>query len=195
MQKLLSLGNGKLDKSILGWSITPIKSCLNCAQCKDDCYAIRPYNRWPVVKMAWDRNFALAKQGTFSAPIIDQIKRSKNCSAVRVHVAGDFFSQDYVDAWVDIVKSCPEIRFYAYTKVSHLVDLSTLKNLHNFNLINSIAPDGKPNFGDADRVKYLQEVGYKVCPVTIKEDTTTTCGGTGCTLCQTNEKVCFHYHK
>ena len=193
MQKILSLGNGKLDRSILGWSITPIKSCLNCSQCKSDCYAVRPYNRWPVVKTAWDRNFELAKQGTFVEPIIDQIQRSKKVQAVRVHVAGDFFNQDYVDNWTRIIKSCPKTRFYAYTKVSHLIDLIELKNQSNMNLINSIAPDGKPNYGEQDRINYLESIGYAVCPATIKGNDTH-CGGTGCTVCQTTEKVCFHIH-
>jgi hypothetical protein len=34
----------------------------------------------------------------------------------RVHVSGDFFSQDYFDAWMDVARRNPSRRFYAYTK-------------------------------------------------------------------------------
>lgn len=35
---------------------------------------------------------------------------------VRIHVAGDFFKADYFAAWLDLIKSRPDILFYAYTK-------------------------------------------------------------------------------
>jgi hypothetical protein len=34
----------------------------------------------------------------------------------RVHVSGDFFSQDYFDAWMDVARANPKRKFYAYTK-------------------------------------------------------------------------------
>jgi hypothetical protein len=35
---------------------------------------------------------------------------------IRIHVAGDFFSQAYFDAWLMVARSRPDIAFYAYTK-------------------------------------------------------------------------------
>ena len=35
---------------------------------------------------------------------------------VRIHVAGDFFNQDYFDAWLQIAVLNPNTLFYAYTK-------------------------------------------------------------------------------
>lgn len=35
---------------------------------------------------------------------------------VRIHVAGDFFSQAYFDAWLAVAITRPDIHFYAYTK-------------------------------------------------------------------------------
>ena len=40
----------------------------------------------------------------------------KNLGVCRIHVAGDFFSQDYFDAWLAIAIACPDRLFYAYTK-------------------------------------------------------------------------------
>lgn len=35
---------------------------------------------------------------------------------VRVHDSGDFFSDDYTCAWLDIMRARPNVQFYAYTK-------------------------------------------------------------------------------
>ena len=40
----------------------------------------------------------------------------KNLGICRIHVAGDFFSQNYFDAWVTMAKAHPDRLFYAYTK-------------------------------------------------------------------------------
>lgn len=36
--------------------------------------------------------------------------------AVRIHDAGDFFSDDYLRAWMTIARATPDVLFYAYTK-------------------------------------------------------------------------------
>lgn len=36
---------------------------------------------------------------------------------VRIHVSGDFATQNYFDAWCYVARSMPHIRFYAYTKM------------------------------------------------------------------------------
>lgn len=40
----------------------------------------------------------------------------KNAGVVRIHVAGDFFNQEYFDAWVMVAINNPNVLFYAYTK-------------------------------------------------------------------------------
>lgn len=40
----------------------------------------------------------------------------KNAGIVRIHVAGDFFNENYFYAWLTIAEACPDILFYAYTK-------------------------------------------------------------------------------
>ncbi len=41
---------------------------------------------------------------------------SPYAGVVRVHVAGDFFSQAYFDAWLAVARERPRTVFYAYTK-------------------------------------------------------------------------------
>lgn len=40
----------------------------------------------------------------------------KGGAAVRIHDSGDFFTADYLKAWLRIAKQFPDILFYAYTK-------------------------------------------------------------------------------
>ena len=50
----------------------------------------------------------------------------------RVHVAGDFFTQKYFDAWMDVARHNPTRLFYAYTKALPLwVNHSRLKTIPN----------------------------------------------------------------
>ena len=40
----------------------------------------------------------------------------KNLGICRIHVAGDFFSADYMQAWYNVAMLNPNVLFYAYTK-------------------------------------------------------------------------------
>jgi hypothetical protein len=72
------------------------------------CYAASP-ERFPAVREHRWKNFELVK---------NNIKPDlpKDCKAVRIHAAGDFFNQAYFDLWIDIAKENPGIEFWAYTK-------------------------------------------------------------------------------
>lgn len=35
---------------------------------------------------------------------------------IRIHVGGDFKTQAYFDAWLEVARRCPNVLFYAYTK-------------------------------------------------------------------------------
>jgi len=47
-------------------------------------------------------------------------KNQKKIKQVRIHEAGDFYSQAYLDNWFLIAKEFPGLTFYAYTKSFHL---------------------------------------------------------------------------
>ena len=40
----------------------------------------------------------------------------ENAGIVRIHVAGDFFNENYFKAWMMVATLCPSVLFYAYTK-------------------------------------------------------------------------------
>jgi hypothetical protein len=72
------------------------------------CYASTA-ERFPAVReMRWN-NFEYVKKG--NKPVI-----TDKMTAVRIHAAGDFFSQKYFDMWLEIAKENPQTEFWAYTK-------------------------------------------------------------------------------
>jgi len=46
--------------------------------------------------------------------LLDSIPR--NAKAIRIHVGGDFFSLNYMIAWIEAARLIPAIHFYGYTK-------------------------------------------------------------------------------
>jgi hypothetical protein len=40
----------------------------------------------------------------------------KGGAAIRIHDAGDFYSDDYTNAWLKIARAIPDVLFYSYTK-------------------------------------------------------------------------------
>lgn len=93
------------------------------------CFAARDEAQYPDVYNQRDYNTKLvrdilAKDGipgfvdTMRATF--EIKQHKagifKSQVFRIHVGGDFESQQYFDAWCEFVKLYPQLRFYAYTK-------------------------------------------------------------------------------
>lgn len=67
-------------------------------------------------KQRWD-NFQLLRDKS-KEEMVNIILNSlpQKAKIVRVHVAGDFFNQNYFDAWMEVARQKPELVFYAYTK-------------------------------------------------------------------------------
>ncbi len=86
------------------------------------CYAASAELAYPAVQNSRWRNFDLLQE--FKGDVkgmADLIERSleyngKNFTLFRIHESGDFFSQEYFDAWLEVIKNNPSIKFYAYTK-------------------------------------------------------------------------------
>jgi hypothetical protein len=45
-----------------------------------------------------------------------QFNRTKKTELVRIHESGDFFSGVYLDAWLEVARQNPDLKFYCYSK-------------------------------------------------------------------------------
>lgn len=126
-------GNAKLDKRIATFSLPSGYSCPGAKDClafanrktgfiKDGqntvfrCYSASQEALFPNVRRSrWNNLEALKGQSreNMTALINACLPDEK---IVRLHVAGDFFSQDYFDAWLEVARLNPTKLFYTYTK-------------------------------------------------------------------------------
>lgn len=63
-------------------------------------------------------NFEQLKKMKTVDEMVANIKKDMpaNAGIIRIHVGGDFFNQNYFDAWLTVAASRPDMLFYAYTK-------------------------------------------------------------------------------
>jgi hypothetical protein len=141
---MISAGNSKLGK-IPNVSLTPIKSCPNGIPCAKDCYACKhAYNLYPSVRLLWDKNLYILRQGGVDEFFNRLYSEFKPCKFFRIHVGGDFFSQEYLDGWKQFARKHPETIFLAFTK-AHALNYSNLPS--NLKIVFSMWP----GFGDTKK--------------------------------------------
>ena len=118
--------------------------CPKAGACANFCYALNGTYMFRNVKAAHERNLlmVLDRLAEWKVDMIEELQhkrfrpngierfpeydlgldawaenwRKTGGAAVRIHDSGDFFSVEYLQAWLYIAERCPEILFYAYTK-------------------------------------------------------------------------------
>jgi hypothetical protein len=109
--------------------------------CADVCYADRIEDVFPAVKNLVLHNWNLLKDADRSemASLLDEMiaKFVKTCERrgaekiFRIHWDGDFFSDDYVAAWIDVMRKWQDVQFWVYTRQAFAVRSLSLASLLN----------------------------------------------------------------
>tara|TARA_R100000329_G_scaffold6_3_gene12 strand:- start:357 stop:1079 length:723 start_codon:yes stop_codon:yes gene_type:complete len=144
MKKLkFSKGNNKLSKDTLVYSHPAGVTCPGANSCKAfvtlkdnkrvlnrgndsmfTCFAASEELRYPNVFNARRYNYQIIKSYVLNNDLIGltelinwniQINK-KNINKVRIHESGDFDSLLYLQAWINVAKLNPGIKFYCYSK-------------------------------------------------------------------------------
>jgi hypothetical protein len=192
---MLSIGmNRKLKAGKIAVFNLPARKDVCGRECPG-CYAKKAQRIYKQVLPSRERNLTASMSATFVAEMVVEIEkaiRKGKVSAVRVHEAGDFYSQAYIDSWHQIAQYVPTITFYAYTKRKNNFDFSALEGLDNFVLIDS-TKFGPVNYGDGQFVQSLIAQGAFLCPASE----TVSCNN-GCDICLRKSAqyygVAFHKH-
>ena len=143
-------GNRKIYSLDLlsGWSCPHAKDCLSKAIVQDNgkrkikdgkdtqfrCFSASQEVQYTNVYNSRKHNFDLLRKLS-CGEMVDMINQSlpTNAGIVRIHVAGDFFSQQYMEAWYTVALLNPKILFYAYTKsLRFWLAINEFPILHNF---------------------------------------------------------------
>jgi len=90
------------------------------------CFAASAEAVYPSLRKAVWHNFDLIKKSLLNSwrYKLNKVEQLKElildslpvCDIVRVHVGGDYFSKEYLEAWIEVAKAKPDVVFYSYSK-------------------------------------------------------------------------------
>ena len=119
--------NTKMVKTgAIGFPLPAGETCPGAGACKENCYARQGRYRCPLVEAPRRSNlqlvrYTLKRPGSLAARLLRDLGEfARKELAVRIHDSGDFFSQRYLDEWIEAAVRAPQRRFYCYTKSHHL---------------------------------------------------------------------------
>ena len=204
---LLVNGNAKLGKGVWTWSMLPgtgfyhatingdvVETKGTCLCDCVGCYAKTGFFNMPsvinslVIKTALARMYPEFVKRAIMAQIV-----ADNIELLRIHAAGDFFNDEYVELWRDIVRESKATRFWTYTK--NKAAETAFDEFENANIVKSLY-NGRVNFGHAgamvDLYHALVKAGKKVYICRCGIDKNQHC--TNCRGCAEYEYVLFLEH-
>jgi len=113
---MVYLSPGNIRMKIPTFSLPTTHSCPGATlTCMNWCYAKKAEKSYPKVLPCRIRNLNDSKREDFKDKMISLISKT-NSNYIRIHESGDFYSQIYLDKWIDICKNFPEKTFLAYTQ-------------------------------------------------------------------------------
>jgi hypothetical protein len=138
----LSIGNGKIAKDTLIFNLPAGKTCPGAVYCKSfvvldengkrkiqdgkhtqfRCFAASSEVQYTATFENRAHNLQLivnSMRDNSTADLINesiQSYRTKRVSKVRIHESGDFFNHHYLDAWLEVARRNPDLKFYCYSK-------------------------------------------------------------------------------
>jgi len=174
-------GNEKLKKGGIAYFSLPPGPPV-CKMACPSCYAMKFFKMRPKVRKNYIASYKASRRKDFVDIISKQIAKLQNrIFAIRVHDSGDFYSQEYINKWVEIAKRFPTIKFFTYTKRMQDFNFAEMLKLPNFALIDSLK-FGILNYGPRERmIELVKRTGAYLCPAILTHGKIT-CGN-GCDIC------------
>jgi hypothetical protein len=135
-------------------------------KCQYRCYSASQEVVLPPVREKRANNLEILRGLRTTARMADALLHAipQDCTVLRLHTSGDFFSQSYFDAWILNVRlHRPKILFYAYTKAIPFWALHEEYVDHCSNLELTASMGGKWD-------KLALEMDYRTCRVVLSEE-------------------------
>lgn len=134
------------------WSLPSRITCpYSTVICRKVCFA-KKNETFANVRESRERNWECSKKEEFVSMVtsyIDRYLKLKKCKdklvIVRIHTSGDFYSEEYLDKWIEIAnyyKGDNRIQFQSYTKSIIFLKNKDLKNI-NIHFVYSQMDDTK----------------------------------------------------
>jgi hypothetical protein len=127
--KLLSQNSELRPDGIFNWSLpafaikltdgSNFNVCPNAGACASFCYARNGTYLFSNVRGRHVANLEYIMEdpeGWYGQMLAEVQHPKKKGKFIRIHDAGDFFSEEYLELWLKIARNTPEVTFYCYTK-------------------------------------------------------------------------------
>ncbi len=126
-RKLLSQNRDLRPHGIFNWTLPAlvarlsdgrkVTTCTAAGACARVCFARNGTFLFPNVlaRHVWNLELTIDHPDLFKAWMIEEC-RKKPGRWVRIHDSGDFYSDEYLLLWLEIINACPDVNFYCYTK-------------------------------------------------------------------------------
>jgi hypothetical protein len=184
-----SNGNSKTGVGVFIFNLPAQSTCIGSTpMCRSKCYAMKAQRKYPATRDQRDHNMACALSNEFVDDVVELLNLNKFQTFVRIHESGDFYSQEYLDKWIQIARKCKTKRFLAFTKSTNL-DFSKLPE----NLV--IYVSKFPDSPDVPRELSKRPIAYAGTCTTRKN--VLACSGTcsSCVECWNGKKdIHFNLH-
>ena len=116
---------GSRYHTVLVWNLPAVGTCPGASDwCLGCCYNADPRTEvFPVDR--WKKNWGwyISNSSALRSRILSQLAAAAQPCAVRIHSSGDFFSNDYIRFWIDIIRHARDTRFWGYTRSWRIDDL------------------------------------------------------------------------
>lgn len=128
-KKLLTQNSELKPDGIFNWTLpafgvtltdgTNMNVCPQAGACASFCYARSGTYNFSNVKRRHIQNLEYILEdpdGWFEQMLAEVQMPKMKGKHIRIHDAGDFFSEDYLHLWIRIAELTPDVTFYCYTK-------------------------------------------------------------------------------
>jgi len=120
---ILTNTNSKIKKTaklnnvrLFEFNLPAVSTCPFADTCEEICYADKGTFKYPVVQAKYHSNYELTKNKDLFMKVVQSEIIKKRIEYVRIHSSGDFYNLKYLNAWIEIARSNPNVIFYGYTK-------------------------------------------------------------------------------
>lgn len=144
--------------------------------CGDICYADKIENIFPAVRNLVLHNWELLKDAPRSEMIelldemivnFEKVSDKRGAEKIfRIHWDGDFFSEDYAQAWIEVMRNHGAVHFWVYTREAFAVRALALAELSNLALYFSA---DRANFAVAKAMRNTYGVRIAMLGKTFQE--------------------------
>lgn len=114
MKNLLIAGNSTMPPCVGIFNLPPLKTCTPSPWCRKHCYGLQNRFTWKNVKASSQWRFQQSKRKDFVNRMSDEIHR-RSFSYIRLHIIGDFYNEQYLVKWYDIIKQAPKHVLFRWT--------------------------------------------------------------------------------